>query len=99
MTPRSRKPVIISAMLNMTADNYNNKSFLNYSKNEDGDIGLLNSSQQLFNSPLQKSKSESEILDALSSPHRGTQLLAPEEAFSIKLSNSTSEEALSTPFR
>lgn len=98
MTPRSRKPVIISAMLNMTADNYN-KSFLNYSKNCERHFDLENSNQNLYNSPLQKSKSESEIMDALSSPHRDTQLLAPEEALSLKISNSTSEEALSTPFR
>lgn len=94
MTPRSRKPVIISAMLNMTGDPYN-KSFLNDEK----DIDLEHHNQTLYNSPLHKSKSESEIIDALSSPHRSTQLLAPEEALSIKISNSSSEEALSTPFR
>lgn len=100
MTPRSRKPVIIGAMLGMAAENYHN-NLLNYVKNDENDLNDANNDADnianYLNSSIHKSKSESDLIDAIGIST--TPLLDPIEAKIFKLTNSQSDESLSTPFR
>lgn len=104
MTPRSRKPVIIGgAMHGISGESYH-KSIMNYVKddgngiatpNGDADDELNLNACRLLNGSLQKSKSESDLLPAFNA------CMSEEEPMPNpnKMSKSTSEETLSTPFR
>lgn len=98
MTPRSRKPVIIGAMLGINTDNYH-KKFMNFPiDDEETDFDMDRDNNHLLNSSLHKSKSENDLMLALTS-NSTTPLLQPVELLALKITNSTSEETLSTPFR
>lgn len=89
MTPRSRKPVIIGAMLGLSNENYR-KNFLSLPEVDDE---LLNRSKDLspINASLYKSKSESDLLDLKSANEEGI--------LGSAVDKDTPDETLSTPFR
>lgn len=93
MTPRSRKPVIIGAMLGIATDNYR-KTFM--SLPEDDDELLSRSSDQILNTSLCKSKSEGDLV-GLQSPSDTLEGISGDTSESFK--KVSSEETLSTPFR
>lgn len=95
MTPRSRKPVVIGGMRGLTTDNFN-QNFINFQMDEVGDCLDRENTQQLHESSLYRSKSESSL--SLRSPIE-TQLLS-ENAEEVKpVARTSSDETLSTPFR
>lgn len=96
MTPRSRKPVIIGAMLGMSVESYPN-NLLNFVHTEEmeGSDGDADDKNHFIDTSMHKSKSESNLIGSVSA----TPLLDPANANIIKLTNSQSEEALSAPFR
>lgn len=104
MTPRSRKPVIIGGAMHGISDENYHKSIMNFVKDDgnghatpNGDANDLHNLNgcRLLNASLHKSKSESDLLPALNA------CMSEEEPMlnTIKMSKSTSEETLSTPFR
>lgn len=95
MTPRSRKPVIIGAMLSMNTDNYR-KNFL--SLPEDDDELLGKSKDQILNSSLYKSKSEGDLM-GIQSPFEACNSATSDRNEVSHFQKRKSDETLSTPFR
>lgn len=95
MTPRSRKPVIIGAMLGMTTDNYRN-NFL--SLPEDDDELLSKSKDHILNTSLYKSKSEGDLLDIQLPADAANNSISQVNNESL-IRKQKSDEVLSTPFR
>lgn len=98
MTPRSRKPVIIGAMLGISNENYR-KNFLSLPEN---DAELLDRSKDHLssNASLYKSRSEGDLLD-LQSTHEDTVMesISNERIEQKNSDKATPDGALSTPFR
>lgn len=96
MTPRSRKPVIIGAMLGMSVESYPNNllNFVHTEEIEGNDVDT-DDTNIFMDTSMHKSKSESDLIGAVSA----MPLLDPVKAKIMKLTNSQSEEALSVPFR
>lgn len=100
MTPRSRKPVIIGAMLGLTTDNYH-QNFINFPMDEVENSFDCENTQEPLELSLHRSKSESSLL--LRSPIDSTQAQSTEMAAAVDkpktITKSNSDETLSTPFR
>lgn len=103
MTPRSRKPVIISGVMRgLTSDNYH-QNFINFQMDEvENSFECQNTTQDRLDSSLQRSKSESSLLQQLQQLRSPTESTLPpidatDEQRTIVKSNS--DETLSTPFR
>lgn len=96
MTPRSRKPVIIGAMLGLTSDNYH-QNFINFPMDEVENSFECENTQEPLESSLHRSKSECSLL--LRSPI-DTQTQPTKTGDEPKtIAKSNSDETLSTPFR
>lgn len=96
MTPRSRKPVIIGAMLGLTSDNYH-QNFMNFPMDEVENSFECENTQEPHESSLHRSKSECSLLQKSSID---TQIQAIETVDQPKkITKSNSDETLSTPFR
>lgn len=95
MTPRSRKPVIIGAMLGLPTENYR-KNFL--SLPEDDHELLSRSKDQILNSSLYKSKSESDLLDLQADEYADNVTGSESNELEI-IKKGASDDTLTTPFR
>lgn len=95
MTPRSRKPVIIGAMRDMTTDNYHN-NFIGFEIGEENSINEDQLDMSPLNALLQRSKSESSLIVPSTSIESDAQHDITAQKTMVKAASS---EALSTPFR
>lgn len=95
MTPRSRKPVIIGAMLGLPTENYR-RNFL--SLPEDDHELLSRSKDQILNSSLYKSKSEGDLLDLQTDEYAENVTGSESNELEI-IKKGASDETLTTPFR
>lgn len=96
MTPRSRKPVIIGAMLGLTSDNYH-QNFINFPMDEVENSLDCEITQEPFESSLHRSKSDCSL--SVRSPI-DTQTQTTKTMDEPKtITKSNSDETLSTPFR
>lgn len=95
MTPRSRKPVIIGAMRDMTADNYHN-NFIGFQIREEDNVAEHEANISHINVSLQRSKSESSLIIPTTPSESKTK---NHENDAQRITKATSDETLSTPFR
>lgn len=94
MTPRSRKPVIISGMRSLATDDYH-PTFIDFQMDDEvGQSFECENTPKRLDTTLQRSKSDSSLVDR--SPFTQPTIELATQPITMK---STSDETLSTPFR